>query len=108
MSWQVRDGHQYYYLTRRKNGSRQTVYFGRGPIAQLAAADVDAGKLHREQLRGEFCTTRSRLRSLDGLIREIDQGARMLLEAALLAEGFYPSHRHWRGTRRVRALSSSG
>jgi len=107
MSWQLRDGHQYFYLTRRKNGSRQTVYFGKGPVAQLAAADVEAAKLHREQVRGEFCMTRDRLRSLDGLVRQVDQGARMLLEAVLLSEGFYLSHRQWRGTRRVRALSSS-
>ena len=107
MSWQLRDGHQYFYLTRRENGSRQTVYLGRGPVAQLAAAYVAAGKLYREQLRGEVRTTRNRLRSLDGLIREIDQGARMVLEAALLGEGFYLSHRQWRGSRRVRALSSS-
>ena len=107
MSWQLRDGHPYFYLTRRKNGSRQTVYFGRGPIAELAAADVDAGKLHREQLREEVRMTRNRLRSLDSLVREIDQGTRMLLEAALLGEGFYLTHRQWRGSRRVRALSSS-
>ena len=107
MSWQVRDGHEYYYLTRRKNGRRQTVYFGRGPMAELAAADVDAAKLHREQLSEEVCAARSRLRSLDSLIREIDQGARMLLEAALLSEGFYISDRHWRGIRRVRVLSNS-
>ena len=65
MSWQVRDGHEYYYLTRRKNGRRQTVYFGRGPMAELAAADVDAAKLDREQLSEEVCMARDRLRSLD-------------------------------------------
>jgi hypothetical protein len=41
------------------------------------------------------------------LIREIDQGARMLLEAALLGEGFYRSHRQWRGIRHARFFSSS-
>jgi hypothetical protein len=107
MSWQVRDGHQYFYLSRKRDGSRQTIYFGRGPVAQLAASGVAAEKLHRDQQRDELRMIKARMKGPDSLARKVDQGARMLLEARLLAEGFYHTHRQWRGKRRVRALSNA-
>jgi hypothetical protein len=41
------------------------------------------------------------------LIAAVDQGAMKLLEATLLGQGYYRSCRHWRGPRRVRALTHS-
>lgn len=107
MGWQGREGRRYYYLARRRNGCQENVYLGRGPLAELAAARVEEGKSRRDEDRKEIRAWQDELRTLDGLIATVDQGAARLLEARLLGQGYYRSHHNWRGARRVRALSGS-
>ncbi len=105
MGWQGRDSRRYFYLARRRNGRQENVYFGRGPLAELAAVQVEEGKSRRDEVRQEIRTMRDELRTLDSLIATVDQGAARLLEATLLGQGYYRSHRRWRGARRVRNLT---
>jgi len=105
MGWQGRDNRRYFYLARRRNGRQENVYFGRGPLAELAAAKVEERKSRRDQVRNEIRTMRDELRTLDSLIATVDQVVARLLEAKLMAQGYYLSHRRWRGARRVRTLS---
>ena len=107
MGWQGRDSRRYFYLARRRNGRQENVYFGRGPIAELAAAKVEERKARRDEARKEIRTIQDDLRTLDSLIATVDRGVARLLEAKLMGQGFYLSHRRWRGARRVRNLSSS-
>jgi hypothetical protein len=107
MGWQGRDSRRYFYLARRRNGRQENIYFGRGPIAELAAAKLEEDKSRRNQVRNEIRTARDELRALDSLIATVDRGVARLLEAKLMGLGFYLSHRRWRGARRARNLSSS-
>ena len=107
MGWQGRDSRRYFYLARRRNGRQENVYFGKGPVAELAAAKVEERKSRRDEARKEIRTIQDDLRALDSLIATVDRGVARLLEAKLMGQGFYLSHRRWRGARRVRNLSSS-
>ena len=107
MGWQGRDSRRYFYLARRRNGRQENVYFGKGPVAELAAAKLEEDKSRRNQVRNELRAARDELRALDSLIATVDRGVARLLEAKLMGQGYYVSHRRWRGARRVRALSSS-
>jgi hypothetical protein len=105
MGWQARDSRRYFYTAVRRNGRQENVYMGRGPVAELAAAKLEESKSRRDQVRTEFRTNQDELRILDSLIAAVDQGTAILLEATLLGQGYYRSHRNWRGARRVRALT---
>ena len=107
MGWQGREGRRYYYLARRRNGRQENIYLGRGPLAELAAARVEEGKSRREEVRKEVSATKDELPTLDSLIAVVDRGVARLLEATLMAQGYYRSHGNWRGARRVRAFSGS-
>jgi hypothetical protein len=107
MGWQGRDGRRYFYLARRRNGRQENVYFGKGPVAELAAAKVEERKSQRDEARKELRTIQDDLRTLDSLIATVDRGVARLLEATLLGQGYYRDDRRWRGARRVRALAAN-
>ena len=107
MGWQGRDSRRYFYLARRRNGRQESVYFGRGPLAALAAAKVEERKSRRDEAREELRTIQDDLRTFDTLIATVDQGVARLLEATLLGQGYYRDDRRWRGARRVRALAEN-
>ena len=107
MGWQGRDSRRYFYLARRRNGRQENVYFGRGPLAELAAAKVEERKSRRDEARKEIRTIQDDMRPLDRLIATVDQGVARLLEATLLGQGYYRDDRRWRGTRRVRAFAAN-
>jgi hypothetical protein len=107
MGWQGRDSRRYFYLARRRNGRQENVYLGKGLVAELAAAKLEEDNSRRDQVRNEIRAARDELRALDSLIATVDRGVARLLEATLMGQGYYVSHRRWRGARRVRALSSS-
>jgi hypothetical protein len=107
MGWQKRDDRSYYYLAVRENGRPKNRYLGKGPPAELAAAKLEQTRASRDRVLAELSTIQAELRSLDLLIDTVDRGATRLLEAMLMAKGYYRSHRRWRGVRRVRALAST-
>jgi hypothetical protein len=107
MGWQKRDGRRYYYLALREDGRQKNHYLGKGPPAELAAAKLEQTRASRDRVLAELRTMQQELRSLDLLIDTVDRGATRLLEATLLARGYYKSHRRWRGERRVRALTAN-
>src|SRR5262249_13337398 len=107
MSWQVRDGNPYYYLATRQNGRPLNRYMGRGPIAELAAAEAESRKAERNLVRQEIRVTQDCLIPLDKFVAELDEGVKRLLEAQILGAGYYRSYRTWRGARRVRSLAAT-
>src|SRR6516165_11706308 len=84
MGWQGRDRRRYFYLARRRNGRQENVYFGKGPLAELAAAKVEERKARRDEARKEIRTIQDDLWALDSLIATVDQGVARLLEAKLM------------------------
>jgi hypothetical protein len=101
VGWQKRGDRSYYYLAVREDGRQRNYYLGKGPPAELAAAKLEQTKASKDRARAELCTIQEKLRGLDVLIDTVDRGATKLLEATILAAGYYKSHRRWRGAGRV-------
>ena len=99
MSWETRNGIRYYYTAKKVNGRVTKAYFGRGPLAELAAGlDAEARRrriAEAEALRAE----RMSLEPIDRLTDELDRACARLLEATLLAAGYWRPNYGWRRRR---------
>ena len=54
MGWQGRDSRRYFYLARRRNGRQENVYFGKGLVAELAAAKLEERSKSRRLLEAKL------------------------------------------------------
>jgi hypothetical protein len=102
MGWQTRGGRSYYYHPRRSGGRVVNAYIGRGEVAELFAAQVEARRVEEREAGEEIREARARLGPVERLSNRLDDGSALLLEATLRAEGFYRHSRKWRGPRHVR------
>jgi len=107
MPWEMRAGGSgpYYTRSRRRDGKTVREYLGRGPVAELAAA-ADA------EARVQKAAERQALVELTASLDEADEPAerfraivRLLMHAALVADG---CHLHSRSTWRRRRLPVQG
>lgn len=100
MPWKARGDREYFYESRRVNGKVEAVYRGTGPIAELAAAMVEAVRREREAdrevVRGERREERAWQAERDEWVgRSLAQAA-----AAMRAAGFHrPDRGRWRKRR---------
>jgi hypothetical protein len=102
MGWQRRGNRAYYYLPRRTGGRPTNRYIGRGEAAEPIIARLEQLEA-RERLRA----ARAMIDPLERLVKRLDDGAGLLLEATRRAEGFYRQCRKWRGPRHVRYADGS-
>lgn len=107
MGWQRRGQSSYYYEAMWKDGRAANQYVGRGPLAQLFAAEAEERHAERERVHQEVRATQGSLQPLDELMHLLDRGTSRLLEADLRSRGFHRNHGHWRGLRRARALEAT-
>jgi hypothetical protein len=95
MPWSARGKRSFYYTSRRIGGRVVNTYLGRGPLAQMAAAEVERRRRDRAAARARLAAADADLADLADLVA----AAELLAKAALLAAGY---HRHSRGRWRRR------
>lgn len=102
MGWEPRNGGVYFYRAARRDGRVVRTYLGNGAAAALAA-EIDAEAKARRRAEAEaLAAERARLAPADGVMAALDRACRLVLEAALLADGYRRrNYSRWR-RRRVR------
>ncbi len=105
MGWETRErGTSYYTRSKRRDGRVVRRYVGGGPAGRLAAEE---DRLQRERRKIEALKAKEDLERLEALIfpvAELEEAARILVRAHLIAGGY---HRHKGEWRKARAKSDS-
>ena len=99
MGWQQRRHKRFYYRSKRIDGRVRSIYLGSGDVAKQAAAKDAAAKAERVTDEAALAEFQARLTNVDQLAADVDQGVRLLTEAALLTAGFREHRGEWRLSR---------
>jgi hypothetical protein len=105
MGWEVRNGHSYYYRSRRVNGKPVREYHGTGLRALLAVEQDEADRAQREERRRAVAAELAEIAALEAPLAAFCAAAETIARAALLATGH---HRHDRGEWRRRSGGGHG
>jgi hypothetical protein len=105
MAWEKRRERSYYYRTVRQDGKFKRLYYGAGPVGNLAA-QVDALRMAERRAEQEARrAAREQLERASALTVAFHRECEMLAAATLLLAGFHRSARHfwrrWRHGRRI-------
>jgi hypothetical protein len=103
MSWESREGREYYTRSRRVGGRIRRQYVGRGELAELAAAADASRRAQSRRQAEEQRAARARWQAAEQLLRQLDAGVELLAHAALLAAGY---RQHARGAWRRRHVQN--
>jgi hypothetical protein len=100
MAWEKRPGGLYYYTSRRVGGRVVKEYFGRGPLAKMAA-DLDARPHRERQSQAEILgAERAKLGPAEDAMESLDEACRLMTEAAFTAAGYHrQNYSAWRKKR---------
>ena len=93
MGLEKRNGHVYYYKSRRDGEKVRKVYVGAGDFAHVAAKLDEAERLRRKE-------ERERLERSAAFVHELTEAAEVLVRAHLLASGFHQHKGQWRRRQR--------
>ena len=99
MGLEKRNGHVYYYKSRRDGEKARKVYVGAGDFAHLAARLDEAEHLRREEETTRWRKEKERLEARAAFLGELAQASEVLLRAHLLASGFHQHKGQWRRQR---------
>jgi len=99
MGLEKRNGHVYYYKSRRDGEKVRKVYVGAGDFAHLAARQDEAERLRREEEVAYWEAERERLERSTAFLGELEEAAEVLIRAYLLASGFHQHKGQWRRQR---------
>jgi len=94
-----RNGHVYYYKSRRDGEKVRKVYVGAGDFAHLAAKLDETERLRREEEAAYWDAERERLERSAAFLQELTEAAKVLTRAYLLASGFHQHKGQWRRKR---------
>jgi hypothetical protein len=105
MAWEAHGNRKYFYRSVWHEGRVKKLYYGAGPLGQLAA---NADALRRAEAKAIQEARRAHADRLDiaqELTRTLSQGCALLVAATLLAAGYHRPGRHswrrWRNGRRA-------
>jgi hypothetical protein len=101
VSWDKKSrGGKYYYRSRRVDGKSMKKYFGRGPVAELAARLDEREREDRRTEREERLVEQVRLAAADLAFADARSLVDLLVRTALILSGFH-LHRgsEWRRRR---------
>lgn len=101
MGWERRGNHEYYYRKERDGAKVESVYVGRGEIAQMLS-QIQSSSLLLERLAGTFKSPE--LVGQEKAEAAMDQAnnlVELVTQATLLAAGFHTHNRQWRRARNV-------
>lgn len=99
MGWEPKGnrGDRYYYRSLRINGRPTKRYIGRGRVAEMAARLVEQAQAARLAQREAIRAEQLQLAVADRALRELQRTLKTLVEATLIALGYYCHHRgEWR------------
>ena len=99
MGLEKRDGHVYYYKSRRDGEKVRKVYVGAGDFAHLAAQLEEAKRLRREEEVAYWEAEHERLERSAAFLQELEAAVEVLVRAHLLASGFHQHNGQWRRRR---------
>ena len=106
MAWETRArGGRYYCRSHRIGGRVVRDYVGRGPFAELIAADDAAQRAERAAVAASRHAQRATLAAADASLAAFSKTLDRLAAAALTMAGY---HRHHRGEWRRRRMSAGG
>jgi hypothetical protein len=94
-----RNGRVYYYKSRRDGERVRKVYVGAGDFAHLAAKLDEAERLRRKEEAAYWEAERERLERSATFLQELEEAAKVLVRAQLLASGFHLHKGQWRRQR---------
>jgi hypothetical protein len=94
-----RNGHVYYYKSRRDGEKVRKVYVGAGDLAHIAAQVDEAERLRRKEEAAYWKAERERLERSAAFLQELMEAAEVLTRAHLLASGFHQHKGQWRRQR---------
>jgi hypothetical protein len=101
MAWEYRGGGRYYYTSQRRGGKVAKVYHGKDVFGEMAAAVLAEARLRRGREAEALAAERARLEPVERATKTLDDACRLMVEAALIADGYHNHEGHWR-RRRVR------
>jgi hypothetical protein len=100
MPWESRDGKgQYYTRSIRCHCKVTRLYFGVGPVAELAAAQDQRRQVERYLERLQRRNEEARWRQAEEPLLLLTRRSKLLVEAALLGNGFHKHGAEWRKRR---------
>ena len=96
MGLEKRNGHVYYYKSRRDGEKVRKVYVGAGDFAHVAAKLDEAERLRREEKATRWKKEKERLERSAAFLQELTEAAEVLTRAHLLASGCHKHKGQWR------------
>lgn len=100
MSWERRGRRRYYFRARKVQGKVVKQYVGRGPKAETTAAEDARERAKREAIRCSAAEEQQRHEALEELVGNLSRQTEKMLNAALVAAGYYQHNRsEWRRRR---------
>jgi len=94
-----RNGHVYFYKSRRDGEKVRKVYVGAGEFAHVAAKLDEAKRQQREEEVAYWKAERERLEASAAFLKELEEAAEVLTRAHLLASGCHQHKGQWRRRR---------
>ena len=103
MAWETRKSGRYFYSSRRRGGTVEKVYHGKGLAGELAAEVISGVKRRRAEQAKALAAEKARLAPLVWVMAILDDACRLMVEVTLIAGGLHQHNYAWR-RRRVRQL----
>ena len=100
MGWEERRGRSYYYRSRRVGDRVRKVYVGGGVLGEIAALEDELQRLQNKQESASLKEEWKRLEEDAAFLQELEEVARILTRAHLIANGYHQRKGTWRRARR--------
>ncbi len=92
MPWELRKGRSYYYGSRRSGSAVAKIYYGSGPLAEVAAALDHRERRRRADQAAAERACRARLEPADQALEALEATSDLLMAAVLTTQGYHRSN----------------
>jgi hypothetical protein len=100
LAWESRKGRRYFYTSRRSGSGVAKVYYGSGPLAEVAAALDDQERRRRADQAAAETAHRAGIEPADRALEALVAVSDLLLAAVLTTHGFHrQNYGRWRRRR---------
>jgi hypothetical protein len=101
MAWERRGGNLYYYQVEREDGRVRKKYIGAGEVAEMIAHADETIRRTRAERRERARTELEEARCLALAGAELEEAAKILARAQMVAGGYHRRKGEWRMKRRA-------
>jgi hypothetical protein len=84
MAWERRGKRRYFYKSVRVGGKVTKKYYGRGPLAEVAAKGMEVSRLERERLKDVMRAQREECQQADAVLANLADALDQLLATELI------------------------